>query len=265
MQTQKSDHEGLVMRSVKRTLQDQKELYLTPFKPSNFKWDALELGVTAALVASDRHIEKHIGTAHYTFYQATSDRSDRRAGDDAGCSVDMGHQGRSSARQGNGSAGIGTLVNTFLIYTPMQLLAHGSVRMKETAMEIFGSTTTSTLHFPVDTPCSPSRWRRVVSHEYPQKWVQALAYSASNHRDGHPVHGRDHWSSDMFVGAALDWNRVSYLPCALRSEIKRFVQTPRAVDLLIKKPERISLRTLSSVQPRDSRSRALTSSITKFH
>src|SRR6267378_3143341 len=34
IQTQKSDHEGLVMRSVKRTWEDQKGLYRAPFKPS---------------------------------------------------------------------------------------------------------------------------------------------------------------------------------------------------------------------------------------
>jgi hypothetical protein len=36
------------------------------------KWDALVLGGTGALLATDRHIEKHIGNAHYTFYQTTS-------------------------------------------------------------------------------------------------------------------------------------------------------------------------------------------------
>src|SRR5689334_16693670 len=30
---------GLVRRSVKRILQDQKGIYLAPFKPQNFKWD----------------------------------------------------------------------------------------------------------------------------------------------------------------------------------------------------------------------------------
>jgi len=49
IQVQESDHQGLLMRSVKRTLEDQKELYRAPFKPSNFKWDALVLGGTAAL------------------------------------------------------------------------------------------------------------------------------------------------------------------------------------------------------------------------
>lgn len=44
MQTQSQNHQGLAMRSVKRTLEDQKELYRALFKPSNFKWDALVLG-----------------------------------------------------------------------------------------------------------------------------------------------------------------------------------------------------------------------------
>jgi hypothetical protein len=34
---------GLIARSVMRGLRDQKELYSAPFKPSNFKWDALLL------------------------------------------------------------------------------------------------------------------------------------------------------------------------------------------------------------------------------
>ena len=49
---QNSDHHGFVSRMVKRGLEDQKELYLAPFKPSNFKWDAIVLGGTAGL--SDR-------------------------------------------------------------------------------------------------------------------------------------------------------------------------------------------------------------------
>ncbi len=87
IQAQQSDRQGLVMRSVKRTLEDQKELYRAPFKPSNFKWDALVLGGTAALLASDRHIEQHIGTAHQTAYQASSGRT----GSGAGWSVPVGH------------------------------------------------------------------------------------------------------------------------------------------------------------------------------
>jgi hypothetical protein len=122
-QTQLSDHQGLVMRSVRRTLEDQKELYRAPFKPSNFKWDALVLGGTAALLASDRHIEKHIGNAHQTVYQATSDVAIAGLGATLGGVYLWGIKGDHPHAKETGALELETLVNTFLIYTPMQLLA----------------------------------------------------------------------------------------------------------------------------------------------
>ena len=41
-----SEQQGLVRRSVRRVLRDQKELYLAPFHRSNLKWDALLLAGT---------------------------------------------------------------------------------------------------------------------------------------------------------------------------------------------------------------------------
>ena len=43
----------------------------------------------------------------------------------------------------------------------------------------------------------------VLSHEYSQKWVQALAYSAASIVTVSRFMARDHWSSDMFIGSAL--------------------------------------------------------------
>src|SRR5215475_14640205 len=45
---------GLISRSVRRGLQDQKQLYRAPFRRSNLKWDALFLTGTAAFLATDR-------------------------------------------------------------------------------------------------------------------------------------------------------------------------------------------------------------------
>ena len=64
---------GIVKRSVKRTLEDQKEIYFAPFKPSNFKWDALVLAPTATFLVTDHHIENNLPDGHYAFYQNTSD------------------------------------------------------------------------------------------------------------------------------------------------------------------------------------------------
>jgi membrane-associated phospholipid phosphatase len=202
-QTQQSHRPGLVMRSVKRTLEDQKELYLTPFKPANFKWDAIELGGTGALLATDRRIETHIGTAHYTFYQATSDVAIAGLGATLGGVWIWGIKGDHPHAKEMGALELETLVDTFLIYTPMQLVA---ARQRPDVGNGYGdfwkhhSINTS---FPGGHAMFTFAMATVVSHEYSQKWVQTLAYLAATTVTVTRFMARDHWSSDMFVGAAL--------------------------------------------------------------
>jgi membrane-associated phospholipid phosphatase len=56
----------------------------------------------------------------------------------------------------------------------------------------------------------------VVAHEYPKPWVEALAYGAAGAVMGGRLLGRDHWSSDVFVGSALGYfvgSRIFHLHC----------------------------------------------------
>jgi membrane-associated phospholipid phosphatase len=198
-----SYHEGLVRRSVKRTLEDQKELYLTPFKPANFKWDALELGGTAALLASDRHIENHIGTAHYTFYQATSDVAIAGLGATLAGVWIWGIKGDHPHAKETGVLELETLVDTFLIYTPMQVLAGRQRPGEGNGNGDFWKHHNINTSFPGGHAMFTFAMATVVSHEYPQKWVQTLAYLAATTVTVTRFMARDHWSSDMFVGAAL--------------------------------------------------------------
>jgi len=203
IQTQGPGHQGLVMRSVKRTLEDQKELYGTPFKRSNFKWDALVLGGTAALIASDRHIEKHIGTAHYNFYQATSDVAIAGLGATLAGVWVWGIKGDHPHAKETGVLELETLVNTFLIYTPMQLLAGRQRPGEGNGNGDFWKHHNINTSFPGGHAMFTFAMATVVSHEYPQKWVQTLAYLAATTVTVTRFMARDHWSSDMFVGAAL--------------------------------------------------------------
>jgi hypothetical protein len=198
-----SEHHGLVTRSVKRTLEDQKELYRAPFKPSNFKWDALVLGGTAAFLATDRHIEKHIGTAHYTFYQATSDVAIAGLGATLGGVWIWGIKGHHQHAKETGALELETLVNTFLIYTPMQLLAARQRPGVGNGNGDFWKNHNINTSFPGGHAMFTYAMSTVVSHEYSQKWVQALAYSAATIVTVTRFMARDHWASDMFVGAAL--------------------------------------------------------------
>jgi membrane-associated phospholipid phosphatase len=202
-QTQQANHEGLVMRSVKRTLEDQKELYLSPFKPSNFKWDALELVGTAALLASDRDIEKHIGNAHVTLYQATSDVAIAGLGATLAGVWAWGIKGDHPHAKETGELELETLVNTFLIYTPMQLLAARQRPDVGNGNGDFWKNHAINTSFPGGHAMFTFAMATVVSHEYRQKWVQVLAYSAASIVTVSRFQARDHWASDMFIGSAL--------------------------------------------------------------
>jgi hypothetical protein len=198
-----SDHQGLVTRSVNRTWQDQKELYRAPFKSSNFKWDALVLGGTAALLATDRHIEKHISNAHYTFYQATSDVAIAGLGATLGGVWIWGIQGDDPHAKETGVLELETLVNTFLIYTPMQLVAARQRPGEGNGNGDFWKHHNIDTSFPGGHAMFTFAMATVISHEYSQKWVQVLAYSAATTVTVTRFMARDHWSSDMFVGTAL--------------------------------------------------------------
>jgi len=203
IQSQESEHRGLVKRSVKRTLKDQKELYQTPFKSSNYKWDALELGGTAAFLATDRRIEKHISHAHYTFYQATSDVAIAGLGATLGGVWIWGIKGDHPHAKEMGSLELETLVNTFLIYTPMQLLAARQRPDVGNGNGDFWKHHSINTSFPGGHAMFTFAMSTVVSHEYSQKWVQALAYSAAAVVTVTRFMARDHWASDMFIGSAL--------------------------------------------------------------
>jgi len=202
-QTQQAEHDGLVMRSVKRTLEDQKELYRAPFKPSNFKWDALELGGTAGLLAADRHIETHISHAHYTLYQATSDVAIAGLGAAVGGVWIWGLKGDHPHAKETGLLELETLVDTFLIYTPMQLVAARQRPDVGNGNGDFWKHHAINTSFPGGHAMFTFAMATVVSHEYRQKWVQVLAYSVATTVTVTRFMARDHWSSDMFIGSAL--------------------------------------------------------------
>ena len=202
-QMQQSEHQGLVMRSVKRVLKDQKELYHTPFEPPNYKWDVLEVGGTAALLATDRHIEKHISHAHYTFYQATSDIAIAGVGATLGGVYLWGIKGDHPHAKEMGSLELETLVDTFLIYTPIQLVAGRQRPDVGNGNGDFFKHHNINTSFPGGHAMFTYAMATVVSHEYSQKWVQALAYSAATIVTVTRFMARDHWASDMFIGSAL--------------------------------------------------------------
>jgi hypothetical protein len=199
-----TDHQqGLVKRSIRRIGQDQKNLFRGPFEKHNLKWDFVILVGTGAFLAADRHIENNIPHSHFTVYQAISDTAlGGLAGSLAGIYLYGAKTEHHHARE-TGELELETLVNTFLIYAPMQLIAgrqrpdegnnHGDF-LKHHALNT---------SFPGGHAMFTWAMASVLADEYPKPWARALSYGAAFTVTFTRFMARDHWSSDMFIGTGL--------------------------------------------------------------
>ncbi|HEY3974922.1 MAG TPA: phosphatase PAP2 family protein [Candidatus Sulfotelmatobacter sp.] len=195
--------EGLVKRSVKRTLEDQRDIYLAPLKPSNFRWDLPVLAGAAVFFVTDHRIENSLPGGHYTFYQDSSDVAIAALGSTLagvwlyGIKTDHPH-----AKE-TGEIELETLVNTFLIYTPMQFIAARQRPGEGNGHGDFLRHSAINTSFPGGHAMFTWAMATVVAQEYPKPWIQVLNYTAALTVTTTRFLARDHWASDMWVGAAL--------------------------------------------------------------
>ena len=201
--TESEPHGGILTRTMKRVLGDQKQLYRAPFKPSNLKWNAVVLGGTALLLVTDRHIENNLPGGHYQLY---SNASNIAIGGLSAALVGVWMYGVKTehhhARE-TGELELTALIDTFLIYTPMQLIAGRQRPGEGNGHGDFFKHHALNTSFPGGHAMFTWTMATVLSHEYSQKWVQAAAYGSAFTVTVTRFLARDHWASDMWVGTAL--------------------------------------------------------------
>lgn len=207
---------GPMHRGLTRIWRDQKALYRAPFERSNLKWDFVVLGGTAALIAADRHIENHLPGGNVDIYTNVSNAA--LGGTAATLSLLWGYgmKTHNEHLKELGSLEIEALVNTLLIYTPAQIVAGRERPGEGNGNGDFWRHHSVNTSFPAGHPMFTLAMASVVAHEYPKPWVKVLAYSAGAAVMGGRLLGRDHWSSDVFVGAALGYfigSRIFHLHC----------------------------------------------------
>jgi len=194
---------GLVKRSIKRIGEDQKRLYLAPFEAHNLKWDALVLVGTGAFLAADRHIENNVPHSHFTLYQTTSDVAIAGlAGSLAGVYL-YGFKPEHRHARETGEIELETLVNTFLIYTPMQLIFARQRPDEGNGRGDFFKHHSVNTAFPGGHAMFTWAMASVVADEYPKPWARVLSYGAAFTVTFTRFMARDHWASDMFLGTGL--------------------------------------------------------------
>ena len=195
--------EGIVKRSVTRIGRDQKNLYLAPFKPHNFKWDALVLVGTGAFLAADRHIENSLPNSHYQLYQDTSNIAIGGLAASLGGIWLYGVKTEHHHARETGELELETLVNAFLIYTPMQLIAGRQRPGEGNGHGDFFKHHALNTSFPGGHAMFTWAMASVLADEYPKPWARVLSYGAAFTVTFSRFMAHDHWSSDMFLGTGL--------------------------------------------------------------
>lgn len=194
---------GLVRRSVRRILLDQKGIYFSPFETSHLKYDAIVLAGAAAFLATDRRIENNLPGGHIQLYQDTSDIAIGGLAATLGGVWLYGIEGDHPHARETGELELETLVNTFLVYAPMQFIAARQRPGEGNGHGDFLKHSMINTSFPGGHAMFTWAMATVVAHEYSQPWVRVLNYTAAFTVTLTRFLGRDHWASDMWVGTGL--------------------------------------------------------------
>ena len=198
-----SRHEGLMQRSVVRIGGDQKRIYLAPFKRKNLKWDALVVVGTAAFLVADRRIEDQVPNAHFQAYQDTSDVTIAGLAASLGGIWLYGIKTEHRHARETGELELETLVDTFLVYTPMQLIFGRQRPGEGNGNGDFFKHHAINTSFPGGHAMFTWAMASVLADEYPKPWARVLSYGAAFTVTFTRFMARDHWSSDMFLGTGL--------------------------------------------------------------
>lgn len=211
-----SHQHGLIVRSVKRTLQDQKELYAAPFHRQNLKWDALFVVGTAALIATDRQSARAISNTHVNTYRNMSNASIAGLGVALGGTLMVGLIKDHPHAKETGLLGLESLVNTFLVYAPMQLIAGRERPTKGTGNGRFLQNHAFNTSFPGGHGMFAMSMATIIAHEYRKPWVEILAYGAATAVAAGRIGAKMHFNSDILVGSSLGFlisRHIFYAHC----------------------------------------------------
>jgi hypothetical protein len=197
---------GIVVRSVKRFAKDQGQIYSAPFRPANFKWDALLVAGTAGLMAIDRRAARAVPP----HVPANISRDLSNVGL-IGTSVSVGSIWIYGLKTGNehaketGELTLESLANTFTVYTVMQFLSGRERPTEGTGNGRFWIHNGFNGSFPAGHPMFTWAMASVAAHEYPKPWVQWLAYGAAATVSATRFTARMHYPSDILVGSTLGY------------------------------------------------------------
>lgn len=190
---------------IKRGARDQKEIYSAPFHRQNLKWDALFLVATGGLIAADRHVTGAISHDHLAISQHISDVGLYSTMATTGALYLSGIARKDEHARETGFLGLEALGNTLVVDAVTQLIAGRERPLEGSGHGRFWVNNALTSSFPSQHSGLTWSMASVLAHEYPQPWVQFLAYGTAATVSATRVTGLKHFPADAVVGGVFGY------------------------------------------------------------
>jgi len=196
---------GLIARSVRRFGEDQKNVFSAPFHVRNFKWDALFLGGTAALVAADESASRHLPTTSAYISRNISNATIFGTAAIVGSTWIYGLKTHNEHAKETGELTLEAMANAFTVYAATQIIAGRERPYEGTGEGSFFKHHSVNTAFPGGHAMFTFAMAGIVAHEYPHPLVKILAYGAASAVAASRFTARQHFLSDVAVGSALGY------------------------------------------------------------
>jgi hypothetical protein len=190
---------------IKRGAQDQKEIYSAPFHYRNLKWDALFLVATGGLIAADRHVPGAISHNHLAISEHISDVGLYSTMATTGVLYLSGIARKDEHARETGFLGFEALGNTLVVVAVTQLVAGRERPLEGSGHGRFWVNNALNSSFPSQHSGLAWSMASVLAHEYPQLWVQFLAYGTAATVSATRVTGLKHFPADVAVGGVFGY------------------------------------------------------------
>jgi hypothetical protein len=190
---------------VKRGFQDQKEIYSAPFHRQNLKWDAVFLLTTGGLIAADRHAADAISHNPLALSQHISDVGLYSTMATTGVLYLAGIARNDEHAREAGALGLEALGNTLVVDAATQFISGRERPLEGSGHGRFLVNNALSSSFPSQHSGLTWSMASVLAHEYPQRWVQFLAYGTATTVSITRVTGMNHFPADAVVGGVFGY------------------------------------------------------------
>jgi membrane-associated phospholipid phosphatase len=197
--------ENRLLTLARRGLQDQRDLYRGPFSRQALKWDIGISTITAGLIATDRQASNALSQPQSNLSLQVSNVGLYGTMGSLGVLYVSGLASDNAHARETGLLGAEALANAMVLSGAVQFAAGRERPLEATGNGRFWRNNSLGSSFPSGHSIATWSAASVIAHEYPNRWVQILAYGAAGTVSITRYSSLQHFPADVFVGAAFGY------------------------------------------------------------